>query len=487
MNHPLLCATVAASSLDDLRRLRDEAGRRADLVELRLDALRQPEVEGALAGRACRVIITCRPRWEGGGFDGPEEVRRRLLRRAVELGADFVDVEWRADAGSWLAAREGRGVVLSRHDFDGTPDGLLDQYAAMRATGAEVVKLAVTARSLRDTLRLRDLGRRAAADGERAALVGMGPAGVASRVLPGHFGSCWTYAGDGVAPGQLSVASLLGEFRFREVTAATRVYGVAGRPVGHSLSPAMHNAAFRARGIDAVYLPLDTADADDLLAFAEALPLAGISVTAPLKVALFAHAGSVDEVARRTGAVNTLRWREERLEGRNADVAGFLAPLGEEDLSGVRAAVLGTGGAARAVVAALASRGARIGVFGRDERRAAAVASLGGGEGRCGVPARGGWDLLVNATPVGTWPDVEATPMAEADLRGGRVVYDLVYNPPETALCRAARAAGCRTIGGLEMLVAQAAIQFEWWTGCEAPVGVMREAAVARLGETRGQ
>lgn len=481
MTHPLLCATVAAASIDDLRRQRDEAGRLADLVELRLDALPRPDVEGALAGRRVPVIVTCRPRWEGGGFDGAEEARLGLLHRAAKLGAEYVDIEWRARDEAFVRSRGGRGIVLSMHDFEGTPTDLGGVLAAMHGARAEVVKLAVTARSLTDCLRLAETGRQAARAGARTALVAMGPSGVPSRLLPARFGSCWTYAGEAIAPGQVALDRLLGEFRFHDVTDSTRIYGVAGRPLGHSLSPAMHNAAFAACGLDAVYVPLETADVDDLLAFAAGLQVEGVSVTAPLKVAVLQRAGEADPTSRAVGAANTLRWREGRWEARNTDVPGFLAPLAGDALDGVRTAVLGTGGAARAVVAALASRGARVVVYGRQIERAGALAALAGGEGRVGLPPAGTWDLLVNATPVGTAPDVGRTLMAGGDLRGGRLVYDLVYNPQRTALLRDAEAAGCRVVGGLDMLVAQAAAQFQWWTGLDAPLQVMRDAASARL------
>jgi shikimate 5-dehydrogenase len=169
-------------------------------------------------------------------------------------------------------------------------------------------------------------------------------------------------------------------------------------------------------------------------------------------------------------------------------VAGFLAPLAGVSLQGMRAAVLGTGGAARAVVGGLRAAGASVSVYGRDAQRAAAVARTGRGgqaEALAGQPARGSWDLLVNATPLGTYPDAEVSPL-DADALSGGIVYDLVYNPERTRLLRDAERAGCRTIGGLDMLVAQAALQFEWWMGVPAPVDVMREAARARVAAMAG-
>ncbi len=285
-----------------------------------------------------------------------------------------------------------------------------------------------------------------------------------------------------MAPGQLSPRRLVAEFRFGRATPAAQTFGVVGRPIEHSLSPALHNAAFDATGIDAVYLPFGAESADDFQAFAKAFPVAGVSVTAPFKRDFVSVLANEDAQVRRTGAVNTLKAEGPAWRGRNTDGEGFLAPLDERGVSlrGCRVLVLGTGGAARSVVAALGDRGARVRVVGRSPARAEEVASLGSGVA-VAAPTCGDWDLLVNATPVGTWPSVDQSPVAAAVLRGGGIVYDLVYNPPDTQLLREAARAGCVVIGGLDMLVAQAAAQFEWWTGRPAPTDAMRAAAVDSL------
>ena len=173
---------------------------------------------------------------------------------------------------------------------------------------------------------------------------------------------------------------MLDEFRFHEVTDATAIYGVVGSPLTHSVSPAMHNAAFRAAGIDAVYLPLVASSADDFTMFATALGVQGVSITIPYKIDLFRRADDMDEMSRKVGAVNTYRRDGLRWEARNTDVSGFLAPLaGRLNLRGARAAILGTGGAARAVAVALASAGSVVTVYGRNRGRAKEVAALAGG------------------------------------------------------------------------------------------------------------
>ena len=471
-----LCATVTAKTTSGLRARRD-AQEGADLVELRLDGVADPDVGGALADRRHPVVATCRPAWEGGAFAGSEAERRRILLEACRLGAEYVDVEQRAGfADEVLDARGGRGVVLSFHAFDGVPADLEARYRSMRATGAEVVKIAAAAGSLTESLQVARLGR----DGESRVLIGMGAAGIPSRVLAGRFGSCWTYAGDGVAPGQIDLARMQGQFRFREISDDTAVYGVLGSPIGHSLSPAMHNAGFRAHGIDAVYLPLEATGVEDFLAFADAIGLRGASVTAPFKEAIMPHVVEQDAVGRAIGAVNTLRrpgsggaW-----EGSNTDVPGLLAPLaGRLALAGARATVLGSGGVARAAAFALRGEGAEVTVCARRPERAAAVAEAAPGTRAAPLPPRpGSWDLLVNTTPLGTWPAAGRSPLPDGPF-DGRLVYDLVYNPPETRLLADAARAGCDTIGGLDMLVAQAVRQFAWWTGETPSPDLFRQAA----------
>ena len=467
---------VATASVDAMRAQRDASA--ADLVELRVDTLARPDVDAAMAGRRRPVVVTCRAKWEGGHFEGPEADRLAILTRALALGAEYVDLEWRAAAAleTWPAEVRSR-VVLSHHDFGGVPADVADRVRDMRRHGTGIVKIAVSASRLRDTLPVIAIGRAGLAAGERTVVIAMGMAGVVTRVVPAHVGSCWTYGGNGVAPGQVAVERLRDEFRVADVDQATPVYAVVGRPISHSVSPAMHNAAFTATGLDGVYVPCEAADFDDFLALADVLPIVGASVTAPFKE-------DAARVAGQSGALNTLRRRDGEVgrgwEGINTDVEGFLAPLAAIALDGTRAAVVGAGGSARSVVSGLVSRGARVAIHARRPDAADALAAAHGVQaGPWPVPP-GSWDVLVNTTPVGTYPDADRSPVDAAAL-DGTLVYDLVYNPRPTRLLRDAAAAGCRTIDGLEMLVAQAVRQFTWWRGVTPYAPVLRDAAERRL------
>jgi 3-dehydroquinate dehydratase / shikimate dehydrogenase len=475
----LLCETVTGATMRELVAARD-AATAGDMVELRLDGVRDVDVAGALQGRRVPAVVTCRAAWEGGRFDGSEEERRAILLRALEAGAEFVDVEWRAGFDD-VIARDPARVVVSFHEFTGKPAGLDDRVAAMRRTGAGTIKVAYAAQHLADTLPLRAIG-----EAGGAVVIGMGEPGVPSRLLATRYGSRWTFAGAGVAPGQMPAARMRDVFRFHAIGAATRLFGVVSRTAMHSLSPVMHNAAFAAAALDAVYVPLTTDDFADFLAYADAMGFEGASVTIPFKLDALRASELQDPLAAAVGAANTLRRQGGGWAAANTDVEGFLAPLEPllpKGLTGVRAAVLGAGGSARAVVAALASRGARVRVHARREEQATEVASAFGAAAAALPPPPGSWDLLVNCTPLGGANRRHESPMAGQPL-DGRIVYDLTYGDGDSALVADARRAGRVVVDGLPMLIAQAERQFEWWTGQRPRSGVMQAAALQALGRT---
>lgn len=493
MREPQVCVTVTGRTMEELRRARDAAAH-ADLVEVRLDSVDRPDAVGAIEGRRRPVVVTCRPVWEGGRFTGSEEERGRLLAEAQAAGAEFVDVESRAEFLTGMTRRRrGRGIVASMHIFGAPPADLPSRARTLRSIGVEVVKVAIEAGRLTDMLPLLDLAAHrdfVSTDTNGHVLLAMGPSGVPSRVLAARLGNRWTYAGDAVAPGQMPADRLLSEFQFRRIRPDADLYGVAGNPVAHSLSPVMHNAGFAALGLNAVYLPLHALDVDDFVEFARVTGMKGVSITAPFKVDMLSRVEESDGVAQRVGAINTLIVRQGRWIGANTDVAGFAAPLaGRVALKGIRASVLGAGGAARAVTVALAQQGAAVTVCARKRAAARAVAALAGGRTGVFPPKAGSWDVLINTTSCGSGTRGD-NPMAGVAL-DGEIVFDLVYAPPDTPLIKQAQAAGCMTIGGIEMLVAQAERQFELWTGQRPPAGLFRsaaaEAAAADYRQTAGR
>ena len=484
----------------------------ADFVEVRFDCLAAGELEKALreveraAGEARRPFVyTFRPAAEGGGSDSAPAERVEFWRAVARARAGgggrpaFADVElslFESEHGPALGeVVRGLDVICSYHDFGGMPADLSGLFERMKRTPARVFKIAVAVRDAAECAPLLRLLEQARSEGHELIAVAMGAAGAWTRVAGPSLGSFLTYgsldAGAATAPGQLSAREMCELYRLRELDERTAVMGLIGRPVAHSLSPRMHNAALGARGVNAVYLPFEVADLEAFIlrlvgprTREVAWRVLGFSVTAPHKSAVIPLLDWVEQRAREIGAVNTISVEGGELRGYNTDSAAALAPLeGLAEVEGTRVAVVGAGGAARAVLWALRERGARPVVFARDEGRARALAEeFGAGSAALSGAGFGGFDVVVNATPLGTRGALAGeTPAAAEQLRGARVAYDLVYNPAETRFLREARRAGCATAGGLPMLVAQAAAQFKIWTGEEAPVAVMRAAAEAGL------
>ncbi len=461
----------------------------ADLFEVRVDFLRDPDLGALLAARTKPILFTCRSESEGGRFPARErETLRRLLCDAVARGFDLVDVEERSGLADDLWSKAGSGLVLSWHDFEGTPDDLDTIYDRMAARQPDVVKVAVTARSVADLGRLLAFAaRRAGRPGPRLVAIAMGPLGVASRLLGGRWGAPFTFAspenGREAAPGQLTAQALRDVYRVGSVSRSTRAYGLLGSDVLRSLSPAIQNRAFAERGIDAVYVPLQ---AESMSAFAAALPglgLSGFSVTRPYKGEILPYLHSTAATVAESGSANTVVVQEGRLVGLSTDGDGVLVPLRKRiDPAGRAVAIVGAGGASRAAAFALVRAGAQVTVLARRAEQAAEVAAATGCAS-AGLDALPGvrWDVLVNATPVGSGACPGRKPVPESALRQGAVVFDMVYEPRETPLLAAARARGCLVIDGVEMLVAQAVGQFEAWTRETAPVAAMTEAALAAI------
>ena len=511
-----LCVPACAARASDLPAAVSRAARLADLVELRLDYLAdERELESAgdylralLRERPRPLVLTLRPAEQGGrrtlaaaarldfwsSFARDLQARQTPPPDFVDLELDLLEVAARRDQLRGLL--DACALICSHHDLAGVPARLESLYERMAATGARVLKIAATAHDATDCLPVLHLLERARREGRDLIAVAMGEAGLLTRVLGPARGAFLTYAAAdeaaATAPGQATAEELRNLYRFDRLGHATQVCGLVGSPVAHSLSPHIHNAAFAAINLDAVYLPFEVRDVHTFLRRMVSprtreldWNLRGLSVTAPHKSVVAPALGFLDDSAREIGAVNTIVVEGCELRGHNTDAAAALAPLaGLLEPSGARAAVLGAGGAARALLWALRRAGARATVFARDEARAREVAQKFGARAQQLSGARfNDFDLVVNATPLGTrGRHATETAATAGQLRGARAAYDLVYNPAETRFMREARAAGCAVvIGGLPMLVAQAAAQFELWTGERAPLDVMRRAAESHL------
>jgi 3-dehydroquinate dehydratase / shikimate dehydrogenase len=287
------------------------------------------------------------------------------------------------------------------------------------------------------------------------------------------------------ASGQPTVNELIDIYRAKQLSRDSEIFGVIGKPIGHSRSPLMHNSVLKALGRDGVYLPFEVDSVEEFVRdFVRPATrkidwrLRGLSVTIPHKLAVIPHLDLIDDSADRIGAVNTVVIEGNRLQGYNTDAIGAMKPLNElMDVKGARAAVIGAGGSARAICYGLSGRGADVTVYARDRQKAKLLADEFKIQAETIDRLNGQVDLVINCTPIGMRGHSEdQSPLRAEQLRGVKLVYDLVYNPEETSLLREARTAGCRTLGGLAMLVGQAVEQFRLWTGVEPPVDVMWDA-----------
>jgi len=476
---------------------RSEAENGENFLEFRLDYLRRPE-EGPRTIRTflkehpdCTVIATCRRRSNQGKFSGSVEDQLRLLEAAVQAGARAVDVEIESaeSAGAVPSTLSGKAkVVISYHNFEGTPP-MAPVLRRMLRQPADAHKVVTTARKPSDIHRV--LAAAKAHPRSKIVAFSMGEIGFASRVLVPVFGGLYTYAApasaEGTASGQVDARALRRLYRLEKLARSSKIYGVIADPVGHSISPAVHNRAFQARRTDAVYLPflVPAPQLKDFMQLALKLPIAGFSVTIPHKQKILRYLDSVDPLARRIGAVNTVWRKAGRWRGMNADAPAVVTPLARQ-LRLAKASVLlvGSGGAARAAAFALTDAGARVSIVGIELDQVRALAKACGGEMLLKEQiAKRHFDVVVHATPLGMAPRVEECYFP--DRIPADIVLDMVYNPLETLLLRRAREQGKAVIPGIQMFLEQAARQFEAWTGDRAPRAVMEKAAREALGATR--
>jgi len=471
----MLIQVILADSQQQLLEGYRAASPAADLVELRLDRVVDLDLEALFGVSGKPRVTTCRSRAQGGFFAGGEDQRQRILREAVQHGSEYVDLEFESDDEKILGQTGRSRPILSCHHRGGTPVNLEENYRSMVERGKEaILKIIPFADSCTDNLRIRTLLNQARSDGRDLIAFCMGERGKASRILSRAWGSWAVYApltfDSLTAPGQVLLPELTDVYRYRGLDAATPLCGILGHPVSGSLSPLLHNRAYAQLGLKRCFLPFDAEVVAEFLPLLSDLPISGIAVTSPHKEGMVPYCDELDPVARRVGAVNTVVRRWNRLVGYNTDVEGGVAPLRRIlPLRGATIGILGAGGAARAVASGLAQEGARVILFSRRGVRAEAVARELGCRAQGWVRAQTfKGDVLINATPVGMHPGPDESPVSWSKIRAD-VAYDLVYNPAHTRFLREAGETGARLLGGIEMFLEQALLQFEVLTGKAAP------------------
>ena len=470
----------------------------AGLVELRIDCLRRdPDLKRILADRATPVLFTVRRGADGGLWRGDEDKRQRLLREAIVAGVAYVDLEM--DIATKIPRPKFGNTkrIISYHDYKKMPDDLDELGEKMRGLDADVIKLACVARSVPEASRMLEFVARSSKHVPTIGLA-MGSHGLFTRILGAKFGAPFTYAGFNpdrtFAPGLPTLRDLQKDYEYDQINGETEVYAVIGDPIGHSLSPAIHNAAFRDLGLNKVLVPLhipggQLKDSLDSLAW---LNLQGISVTIPHKQAIIPLLNSIDKSVERIGACNTAVRHGTQWVGHNTDYRASMNCLEEafggsgdaetSELMDKQVLVLGSGGVARAIVAGLTRRGAAVTICARNEETAEALAKDFG----CRTTTwamRGGTlcDIMINCTPVGMHPEVDHSPVPPSAFKPGMVAFDTVYHPESTMFLKLAQEHSCTIVSGVDMFVGQGALQCQYYTGQAPPMEVMRAAVKRKL------
>ena len=491
-----VCAVVAAPDANSMLVQLGQALRLGRTVELRLDWLsNDAEIDRFLrrleARRLVRasagptLIATCRRREAGGRYPGTIAKQLVHLADAIRAGCAWYDLEVetaRQCPAELIEVLLGEGRQLrSAHFFERMPRNLAHVAGELRRGRPDAIKIAAQCNSLEESRKLLDFARRQ----RDTVVIPMGDVALPARILALRARDSFAYAPveNATAPGQVSLADMKDIYRAGRLGPRTSVYGVIGNPVGHSLSPAMQNAGFAARRMNAVYLPFLVRNLRDFLDSIDPLGIRGFSVTLPHKEKIVRHLDGCDLLAERIGAVNTAVVRPGgKLYGYNTDYVGVLQALEKRiPLRGSRVLIVGAGGAARAVAFALVQAGGVVCVTARRPARAKALARAAGGEAIPRNRLHGEFfDAIVNATPVGMYPAIGAAPL-EAHELNCRLVFDTIYRPRATKLLQLAAKRGIETVSGVEMFVAQGSAQWEIWTGERAPVEAMQCAVVRTL------
>ncbi|XP_060197864.1 bifunctional 3-dehydroquinate dehydratase/shikimate dehydrogenase, chloroplastic isoform X2 [Lycium barbarum] len=496
-NPTLICAPIMADSVDQMLILMQKAKTSgADLVEVRLDSLKsfnpRPDIDTIIRQSPLPTLFTYRPNWEGGQYAGDEMSRLEALRLAMELGADYIDVELKAidEFNSVLHGNKSTKckLIVSSHNYDNTPsaEDLGNLVARIQASGADIVKFATTAQDITDVARVFQITVHSQVP--IIAMV-MGEKGLMSRILCPKFGGYLTFGtlevGKVSAPGQPTIENLLNLYNFRQLGPDTRIFGIIGKPVSHSKSPLLYNEAFRSVGFNGVYLHLLVDDVANFFRTYASLDFAGFSCTIPHKEAVLDCCDEVDPTAKSIGAVNcVVRQPGGKLFGCNTDYVGAISAIEEalqgshpsisgSPLAGKLFVVIGAGGAGKALAYGAKEKGARVVIANRTYERAREIADVVGGQALSLAELNNFHPendmILANTTSIGMQPRVDDTPISKEVLKYYTLVFDAVYTPKITRLLREAQESGAKIVTGVEMFIGQAYEQYERFTGLPAP------------------
>ncbi|KAF8392533.1 hypothetical protein HHK36_022878 [Tetracentron sinense] len=505
-NPTLVCAPLMGESVDqmliDMGKAKESG---ADLVEIRLDFIKNfsPRQDLEILIKKCPLptLITYRPSWEGGQYEGDDNRRLDTLRLAMDLGADYIDVELQVahEFNNSIRGKkpEKSKVIVSSHNYQRTPsvEEIGNLVARIQGTGADIVKIATTALDITDVARVFQITVHS-----QVPTIGlvMSDRGLISRLLCPKFGGLLTFgaleAGIVSAPGQPTIKDLLCLYNFRQLGPDTKVFGIIGKPVGHSKGPLLYNEAFKSVGFNGVYVPLLVDEVEEFFNTYSSTDFAGFSCTIPHKEAALKCCDEVDPIAKSIGAVNCIirRPSDGKLIGYNTDYVGAISAIEDglrgshntsdgtgSPLAGKLFVVIGAGGAGKALAYGAKEKGAKVIIANRTYNRARELADIVGGDALTLAeldtfhPEDG--MILANTTSIGMQPKIEETPVSKKALSSYSLVFDAVYTPKMTRLLREAEESGATVVSGTEMFIRQAFEQFERFTGLPAPKELFRE------------
>lgn len=461
----MLCAVVKGPSLQEVLIELKEVFGKVDLVELRIDCLKEAQdliLRKIQASTSLPLMFTLRSRLHGGNFEGVGEAYLAEIKRLIGLKPDYIDIESHAPSSFVAELRtlyKTTKIVASHHDFSATPPDLDRCLAKLKEFPADIYKIATHANDSVDALRLLSLAKR-----ESITAIGMGKAGVASRVLAPVMGPSISFSPlhlpkeNGL--GQLSIGTLIDTYQFRSLEVDTAIYGLIGEPIEKSISDMTHNQAIRALGLKAVYvkMPVLPTELSAFFKYAMTLPFKGFSVTMPLKEAVLAHVDCLSSEAEAISAVNTIVFENGKWVGHNTDGRGALNAIERRlEVHEKKVVLIGTGGAAKAIAHEAKRRGAKVTILGRDVAKAKRLAD----RFKCLAGELGGarecdCDILINCTP-------NPLPIDLAKVPRSAIVMDIQVRPATTLLLEHARERGSEIIFGYEMFIEQAILQFALW------------------------
>lgn len=486
-----ICLCLTEKTLQENLAILESCRPWIDLAELRVDCLASDErlhIRRFPSLAKIPVILTIRRQSDGGQFVEGEWSRTVLMARALAF-ADvdhtknfaYIDLEEDLHVPSIEEAARAFGtrIIRSVHDMHNPVLNIRERVQKLCRTSDEIAKIAFMPGSLSDVTRLFQQAKDLSC--EEYILIAMGPYGLPSRILAPILGSTITFASSeqairrsGNGLGHLDPVTLNEMYHIRRIGTHTQVFGVTGNPLNATSSPLIHNQGYARQDIDAVYLPVKAETIEEAIDFADTVGIRGLSVTFPFKETVLPNLEEISAETGEIGACNTILKENGHWHGYNTDAPGFsralLEFLGRKDLRRLKVAIIGAGGAAKAIAHAVKALGGKACVFNRTVEKARELAQgynfrWAALDSSNRILLESWSDVIIQTTNVGMSPDVDADPIDFYPFTGKEAVYDIIYHPEKTHMLRRAEKAGCRICNGYSMLQYQAWLQYELFTG----------------------